>query len=295
MINTRTVFVVGAGASVPYFLPSGAELLDAAKNIQGNAETCAVLMDGLPDLITRRANLRNFIDAIKRYRGPSIDCFLEDWPAFRQIGHEVIAALMGPWSNHARLKRIADGVPPEDDWLLYLARKMRDGAKTWERFCDNPITFVTFNFDTVIEEELSETFKGFYGPAADVNRLPEVIHVHGRLPTFGELTQRWIADAALRVKVIHDELDQSVVESARNAIRTADVVCFLGMSYQTPNMDTIDSLALRQLAKQPEFFGTTFRLPRVERERALRWFPAKPDFGDKGCREFLAEHSVLRW
>ena len=295
MIKTRTVFVVGAGASVPYGLPSGVDLLEAARNLDPSGETGIILCQGLPSWEMRKANLLHFTAAVKRYRGPSIDAFLEDWPAFREIGHEVIAALMGPLADEARKSRAEKRVKLEDDWLNYLTQKMRIDAGTWERFCENPITFVTFNFDTVIEEEMSEALHSFYGQVADVNRLPQVIHVHGRLPTYRGLTQRWVADAAQQLKVVHDELDPVAVEEAQDAIKAAEVVCFLGMSYQAANLQTIDSPWIREPTKRREYFGTAYKLPKNEERHAKRWFPVTPVFGPEGCREFLSHHNVLRW
>lgn len=298
MISTRTVFVVGAGASVPYGLPTGSGLLDAAKNIDPSSATGMVLVEGPPDWQTRKANLQHFLAIARQYDGPSIDALLEDRPPLRQMGHEIIAALMGPWADEARKSRAQEKVSEEDDWILYLARKMRTDARTWERFCENPVSFVTFNFDTVIEEELAKALQGFYGQAADVNRLPKVIHVHGRLPTFSGLTQRWVMEAARVIKVVHDELDQSAVAAAQAQIQAADVVCFLGMSYQKPNMDTLDSIEFRNSTKVREYFGTTCGLSVNEIRHASRWFPPAPIstvFGPEKCRDFLAQHHVLRW
>ena len=137
--------------------------------------------------------VNKFIEAITAYRGDSIDAFLEDRKQFRVIGHEVIAALMGE-AVRGRHNWNPGNVDPDEDWIGYLVGRMRSGAAgDPEGFClGNKIKFVTFNFDTVIEDTLASYLQSFYGspgPAA----LPEVIHVHGTLPYLpGTVTQEWI-------------------------------------------------------------------------------------------------------
>lgn len=47
---------------------------------------------------------------------------------------------------------------PVNDWLEYIVERMRSGAATWQAFAEgnSQVRFVTFNFDSVIEDRLGD-------------------------------------------------------------------------------------------------------------------------------------------
>ena len=95
MIRRRTVLILGAGASRPYRLPIGSELVD---------QICSEILDdpGGAGLITRLENryvasagdAAQFADALRGSRTYSIDGFLETRHRFRELGKAAIADVL---------------------------------------------------------------------------------------------------------------------------------------------------------------------------------------------------------
>jgi hypothetical protein len=184
MITTPTTFVIGAGASQPYGLPVASALRRYAANLEPRAVAYRFLVHTGIDA----AALNEFLADLREHPADSIDAFLEsrqDRPSTMAIGKAVIAATMGVMLSNARRAT----VKPEEDWLPYVIEKMRRGASTWELFAGGnaQMRFVTFNFDTVIEEKLASAVAAIYR-GTDVNveqvlsKIP-IVHVHGKLPT----------------------------------------------------------------------------------------------------------------
>jgi hypothetical protein len=99
-----------------------------------------------------------------------------------ELGRAVIAALLGREIANQR-KRVPD---PKLDWLRYLIGKSFEGgvhdvASYRER--NAGLRFVTFNFDSMIEDKFHEALaQAFPEAPPDDLPVPTVHHVHGRLP-----------------------------------------------------------------------------------------------------------------
>ena len=76
------------------------------------------------------------------------------------IGRLVMAILMGEAVTAARKHPVQD----DEDWLAYLIERMLRGAPTAQRFVEgnSGVGFVTFNFDTVIEDRLRKELQAVY-------------------------------------------------------------------------------------------------------------------------------------
>jgi hypothetical protein len=138
-----------------------------------------------------------------------------------------------------------------------------------------------------------------YGNDAAVS-VPEIVHVHGRLPSIeAPLTRSWIAEAAPAIRVVLDDLDPETIERAREAIGWADVVCFVGFGFQHENLVSLDFS--RSIKPGAAVFGSALGLMEGERSRIVdecgdimangRIVLGSPDHG---AYEFLRRHYVLR-
>lgn len=116
MIQRPTTFVVGAGASCSFGLPTGGQLLSLSRELTPNSTVYQLLLQsgvGLDDLDPLLQQIRDDVFA------ESIDDFLlsrQGQPKLVKAGRSLIAALLG--SEIARsgaYTRQKDGV--EDDWL----------------------------------------------------------------------------------------------------------------------------------------------------------------------------------
>ncbi len=181
MIRTPTTFVIGAGASYPYGLPLGAELLKQARAID-HGDDLVQLIGRLPtgvDVVQR------FMADVKKTPIRSIDDYLakrQDDVHLMKIGRAVIAGLMGRTiaSNRRRLE-------PSEDWLGQIIEWMSTGAHSRAAFDEGnaAVRFVTFNFDSIIEERLIRDVADLSNPPVAPRRITDIvrtIHVHGRLP-----------------------------------------------------------------------------------------------------------------
>ncbi len=92
------------------------------------------------------------------------------------IGKAVTAALMA--------EAIAGAEDPlvDKDWLLHIVQRMLDNASTWESFVENnaQVRFITFNFDTFIEDRLARLFHDSFPSQYDgtAAKVCPVTHVY---------------------------------------------------------------------------------------------------------------------
>ena len=103
MIKYRSVFVLGAGASVrPFEYPTGIELSKHITNLlQPNIGSR--LKDDLRGCEIQEQQLYSFRDAFLRSGKNSIDAFLEHRPDLVQIGRMIIAATLIGYENEEKL------------------------------------------------------------------------------------------------------------------------------------------------------------------------------------------------
>jgi len=270
MLRIPTTFVIGAGASNPYGLPIGKELLVEATRLRTNRD--------LYDLVVARSQmpdkLREFQDELDQHTAQSIDEYLETRQTeleLMKIGKYVIAALMGKAVQRFHKAQ------PHEDWLGYVFHKMREGVDSGKTFTENRVSFVTFNFDTIIENRFRADLKStFRDPPLD---FPPVIHVHGKLPylpsepmrhgsrDFHPVWRTWLDEAAANINVVLDAINPETRETARNAVLTAEIVCFLGFAYATPNLDRLGLLeAINKGQGTGEMFGSAFKMETGEQK-----------------------------
>lgn len=316
MIAASTTFVVGAGASVPWGLPTAAELTSRARD----PRTPSRLMDSLQEALgVTHVEFAPFLGALRADPTSSIDVFLETHTdeVTRRIGRGMIAALMGRDIKKHQQRR----PKRQENWLLDIVDAMRAGARDLDSFVKgNRVRFVTFNFDSVIEHELEGALRAIY-PAdaaaitAAVGQIP-VVHVHGRLPPPDpsgrppqagvnppvHVSPAWIASAMEHVKVVHDQVPDGVLNRARQFIKGADVVCFLGFSYHPENLS---KLAIREFVQdrlsppsaRATAYGTTCKMPQSEQLRVAEAFSDRIRLQPSGldCAGALQNDYIVRY
>ena len=175
MIGVPTTFVIGAGASAPYGLPLGLVLHKTAKNLDPHDVAYELL---LAQKISAH-KLNDLLTDLKDHPASSIDAFLrtrKERPDVMRIGKSMIACLMGLAVGKKA------GIAREGGWLGYVIDRMMDGrVSSWQDLSEgNNVNFVTFNFDSLIEQRLTSVLKHIW-PEATLDTIP-VIQVHGRLP-----------------------------------------------------------------------------------------------------------------
>ncbi len=305
MITTHTTFVIGAGASVPYGLPTGKELAKRARKLTPkDAGYQLILSQGVePGLLSA------FLRDLTQHGGESIDEFLEqrqDSPETMKIGRLLIAGLMGEAMARPRQR------DQSDDWLAYLLGKMRRGTKDIAQYAERNagVYFVTFNFDSVLEDRFHEEFSTSFHEGVMLDEMTEdrfhtgrVIHVHGRLPSAPEVPlehdtlsgfspgwRQWIAGAASHVHVVHDEIDPKIVSKARDVLNASSIICFLGFAYDRVNLARLDLLS--GVRSRTKFYGSAFELPQGEQEVMMGRMPIK--IVDEKCSAALKKFAIFK-
>jgi hypothetical protein len=277
MIQTPTTFVVGAGTSQPYGLPIAAGLRSQAVALDGKSWAFKFVVNSGTD----PNDLRAMLEDLRDHPAESIDAFLEsrqERPNAILIGKKLIAALMGVSLKNRPLKTSA--ASRDTDWLRYVIERMRRGAATWRNFANGngEVRFVTFNFDTIIEERLSRAIAAIYrGSDVDVPQVVQmipVVHVHGQLPpippiifdgslnTYGGPAPEWLAwttRASEQINVVLEAIDDETKTKAIEAVQRAHVLCFLGFGYDPDNLKRLGfKQVLKQLKHQAKIFGSAF-------------------------------------
>lgn len=276
MINWPTVFVVGAGASVDYDLPLGSVLVEL---IVDGLSTTGFLRKPLLEAGFRLGDLETFADRLKRSDLDSIDAFLEgNEVQFTEIGKAAIASAILFRERDSRGHLFT--ARRNDHWLRYLWGVMKSQADT-ASFADNKISFVTFNYDRLIEyyfeTVLQTTFNLKRDDARELrDRTMQIVHLHGSIvgrdfgdyshPLSGEVVQ----EIASGIRVVHDEIPRGdeVFQIAYELFKSAKRVCFLGFGYHPVNIVRLQLNSL--LGNKAQLTGTAYGLGQAEVEMAKK-------------------------
>lgn len=270
MISKRTVFVLGAGASMPYGLPSGDALLkaicvDAADHISPMTQSLEAA-----GLATRQ-DLKNLAFALARSKQSSIDAFLARREDLWGVGKVAIAHTLCQRERPNAIYGECDG----DDWYQLLWGAMTTGVDRLEQLAENQVRFVTFNYDRSLEFMLHEAIKHTFNVdhrAADVARLQiPVLHVYGQLGTLAlsdggdarayspSVSGDAIKIAASGLRIIPEaRKDDSGFGEARAWFQWAQRICFLGFGFDPLNVERLGlASVLAYIRKHPQ----TERIP----------------------------------
>ena len=289
MIEKPTVLVLGAGASMPYGYPSGAELRQRLISED-------LFQDAIDSRELSREDVVSFCETFRHSGMPSIDAFLsrrgQDKTAstattFEHIGklgialalrkHTTFDALFHKW-DEAKANRI----DVNDNWYEYLWVCLTDGVtkKNLARFGDNKLKVITFNYDTSLEQYLFTALKNAYG-LNDVQAMNElskisIEHVYGRL-TFGihELCPDQlkygvggldlISDDADCIQVIDEARgqDSSTLERCFGALLGAARIVFLGFGFDSVNVARLRIAGALRHRFAAQFEDSSNRAPEI--------------------------------
>lgn len=202
--------------------------------------------------------------ALRQSEDNSIDALLEYRPDLERAGKLVIASsLLG------REQDCINTTARDNDWIQYLLGLMTEQARSVDGFAANPVTFVTFNYDRLIEYKLMNQLRAKWRATDEkllevLRRIP-VIHLHGQLGTltpgprhvpFGALISapkplnaeaRMIVRAAKSIRIVHQvKTNDTAFLAARKALRHASVIFSLGFGFGRDNVRRLDLTNLPQ-------------------------------------------------
>lgn len=296
MFRQPTVFILGAGASWHYGYPLGEDLV---KKILNKAESLtAFLKDGPPQGIVPAfctewygpnpkpdhwKQAQNLIaDLVARLKAIDplvIDYFLGHNPSVASLGKLLIAwVLLDCERNNPNC--VNTNLAPEKrretahNWCRFVVHRLSAGCTEAKDLLRNQVTFVTFNYDVSLEEQLesgltqTELFKE---SCAEFFTENPVIHIYGKLrdagkryaapdlrrsfnPMFGNadelrhlLGQKDIIDHAFHASKGINAIDPSdkgadetALAAAKRAIQEAENIYILGFGFDRNNCNRLD-------------------------------------------------------
>lgn len=150
MIKRPTVFVLGAGASVPFGFPTGAELRRriCRELRRGYALFDLVKSTGLAEELIQR--VRDEFEASGLW---SIDAFVGYRPQYQDVCEAAIASALLPLERPATLTNVG-GRNGDSNWYQLLWNELLDGASSPADLSSNAVKFITFNYDRSLEQFL---------------------------------------------------------------------------------------------------------------------------------------------
>lgn len=244
----NVVLVTGAGASRPYGYPTGEEL--TREIIEGLRERNSPLSRAVGLAVPGEPDLRDLARRLAASDRGSVDAFLQpDCNAgLRDAARAAIA-----WILLSREKQVSR--PQDGDWIRYLFGAMLDDVRSPDDLQLSKVSVVTFNFDCYLEHAWQQAlFENFGLQGEELRRLARVsLPVHhvngalrpGRCDGEGGMRDRGFGDGHVDdwylkhyspgLLFFHDGR-HGVMPSVESALRRADVVAFLGFSFQTANV-----------------------------------------------------------
>jgi len=240
MIETPTVLVLGAGASVHASYPLGGQLLSQICSMRGSAQ-----LDDLPEGWTR-AEAEGLCTRLSRSGHYSVDAFLGTERDDAALGKYLLARVLKSCERTDLL------FPPHDSgWYQQLLNALL-GPDACAPFAPSRLGVITFNYDRSLEAYLFEVllnrFRMDVDAATVALRTVPIVHVHGVLGEFPSVPYSPTCDTAELlqisrcIRVIHELDDEpggfcnAQFEEAHQMLRVAKRIIFLGFGYHDENL-----------------------------------------------------------
>jgi hypothetical protein len=278
VIDKRTVFVLGAGASCPYGYPSGARLREMICLDKGFWDSYVGYRD--------RQNLGNKkSEEINRFRKifkdsgiRSIDVFMANNPNLAQIGKYIItyeifrAERQSLFDEEAKLaqesiKRRRDNSGSFDllstalfeggDWYFYLYNKLIEGLvgpTSLPDFSSGNLAFITFNYDRSLEYYFYERLRNSYTGVTESDIAKclgnfKILHVYGRVAPLKWQDPKYGVEYRL-------EINESLLQNSSSNIRT--------IYEEKENPELIEAQNLLKQAERIFFLGFRYAKENME-------------------------------
>lgn len=311
MFTKPTVIIVGAGASVEFGLPSGMvlrqQLIDLSDAYRMNFEKKNATPDstenfeplpalGLRNFVTWgnkfgnswRANLLNVGSSLKTSSMNSLDEFIFANPRYAEVGKQFAAyslftSLYKNQPVRSSFVRNNSHILNQSssraagNWISQVVSKILRGSPNLSE-CrkNNHITFVTFNYDTLLEEAINHFLTADERYVRNKNEIwPNVIHVNGSVSFdknypitidgftnsrggFPSYTFNEINEQSKRIFMIRDDINDGIKKSrstAMNAIKKAKNIFSIGYAFDETNNSNI---GLDKISSDQKLFALNY-------------------------------------
>ena len=280
--ESRTVLVLGAGASAHLGFPLGPQL--CSKIIENTSDPVRKSFNELLAMGFSHETVRSFREEVEKSFPGSIDELLSDRPEFIDVGRAAIAQVLIRCEDEKQLRK------RDDNWYGLLRNRIREAINR-TRF--RPV-IVTFNYDLSLEkflyDFLTSTFPKRYAKINSLEGVVRILHVHGRLGYLdyeadtprrsygGSISPSEILTASQGIRVpsqlANDGGRDMVV--AQKVIDHAKRVIFLGFGYDDTNLGRlrVDNW------EAGKYFGTAYGLGKERIQELLTLSEERLSLGD---------------
>jgi hypothetical protein len=287
VINQKTVFILGAGASVPYNFPSAAQLRNyLTTSFLGEYETVYRKIAGGDNVLKEvMSQFEGLITAFRKSSIISIDRFLAQNDDPNIIAHGKLAIAFSILKYEISSKFREHILNQDYDWYTYIFNQMMDRGSPSSSFdiSKNKISFITFNYDRSLEHILWESYQhSFTKMSAEDknNKLSNVpiYHVYGSLGAlpwqsdnesipYGYDDLLWYRQAAQGISIIHETVNdpRDISEHLRTRISLAENIYFLGFGFDVSNLKKIG--IPESINKDQMIYGTAYDMLDAEVNR----------------------------
>jgi hypothetical protein len=234
MIETPTVLVLGAGASMHVGYPLGGELVNSLCG-QRNSE----LNNDLPLALDWTSDdVNRFLTRLSRAGHYSIDAFLESVPEQADLGKYLLAREL---KRHENIDKLFS--PNDSGWYQHLFNRLLDNNNP-SGFSSSCLSIITFNYD----RSLKARFLMPSDEATEMLSYIPIIHVHGSLgdyphvPYSSEYESSELLDISKKIQIIHEITEpesgfcNAEFEHAHELLKQAERVYFLGFGFHPDNI-----------------------------------------------------------
>jgi hypothetical protein len=295
MIDTPTVFILGAGASKPYGYSTAAGLRELIINDYRNKLQALIVEVGIknPTLSTFIHDAQEFVDAFRRSNIESVDKFLSLNPSFKGEGKRAITLSILHEEQKSNFPNASE------DWYKLLFNRMISELKEpsdFVKFRENKVAFITFNYDRSFEHFLYDSFlHAFWDRRHDfepsINEfIPfPIIHVYGQVDKTmwnggsdykAKCDFLKINKLSENIRVIGEVSGAFFKEKIAAILSEYKKIFFLGFRYAKENMDVIGMPGF--VNENWNMFGTAYGMTKREIDNVKRTFTN--NFTDKGAR-----------
>jgi len=285
MIDKRTVFVLGAGASCPYGYPSGAQLrkricLDFNGKYLIYLQRNKAGVGGVWDLYEQH-QVNEFTSKFFKSSKKSIDVYLATNPQSAGIGKYIIAFEIFDAEKSSNFREHAvEG----QDWLSYLFNRLTEDFTAPDRlpdFSDGNMGFISFNYDRSLEHFLYESLRNSFTEVPEEKILLclkdlRIIHVYGKTAPLewesGDYTkygpknidETLLRKAAGRIWTIYERQESPELREAHELLQRAERIFFLGFGYAPENMKVLN--LAESIPIGCKVYGSAFNMEPMEVE-----------------------------
>ncbi len=242
MIYSKTVLIIGAGASKPYGMPLGTGLRDEI--IRNGLFFKVDFLECLEYSGFSKEEYKDFVEDLRLSGYPSVDLYLEKRDKYLDIGKFSIAYQILIEQEKA-LKNIFPPFQPKDHWLEVLWLKLL--GDDFNDFKKNNLKILTFNYDRLVDEYLTElTVNHFDGNTFDSHI--EIIHLHGAIDSmfdFGNFNEV-VKKSKDSIKIISESnASTPEFERATKILEDSEKILFLGFGYNQTNLNKFNFFGLK--------------------------------------------------